>query len=402
MGIIRQKQMLQLQPQLPEIGRLFKGSPKQEQTTKAGKKFLGYGKDLDHFRLSLNERLLSLPSATHVHLMAELEEKWRDLESATSGYRSIPILLPYKSIAKNFSYRNAVYDSSGRTIRSCDGSICDRKPFESRMADGRMKKLVLQGCYPCAMKDEDKECPEGCKAEGKLSMIIPALYPGLIVLTTKSVIDIKTIKANLEAYSRFDLSRIPLRLCRSLRDASYTTPEGEHKKQEKWLIHIEVDPQYGQLALQAQEAQYRAELSGASFAGALPQVEQVRQIASAKIDYEILDRLRRLAELTGFTQEKIAEIASKESRHKPVIDVHSMNASEFELLRNAVFAAWGFNQKCFNSPPEAWQAFSAVAEGLDGDTGDQAVFEAWQMIVAEKMKPVDVVDAVVVEEVLKP
>jgi hypothetical protein len=145
-------------------------------------------------------------------------------------------------------------------------------------------------------------------------MIIPALYPGLVLLTTRSLIDIQTIQSNLEAYRRFDLSRIPLRLCRSLRDASYTTADGEYKKQDKWLLHIEIDPQVGQLALEAQQQQYRAELSGAATNYLPKQADRALPPAPTVVEVEAFIpkadaiELWNTAKANGWSQEQAKDV----------------------------------------------------------------------------------------------
>ena len=297
-----------MQPRLETIGRLFKGDPKQKGISKTGKEYMGYGKDRDNFRFQPSERLRDLPSSSHVNLYEEVAARWQDMQQITSNWRSIPILLPYRSVDENFRWRNAVYDGAGRTVRSCDGEICDRQPMPRRNAQGKDVTIIVRGCYSCAMQEGDTECPAGCKAEAKLSMIIPGFPPGLVILTTKSLIDIQTIKSNLMAYSRFDLSRIPMRLCRSLKDASYTDAKtGEFKKQEKWLCHIEIDPEYGQMALQAQQQQYKAELMGVQEVRQLPAMVTVGTSAVN----ENFEKLRKLRDGTGASPEECRAVAAE-------------------------------------------------------------------------------------------
>lgn len=308
MGVLKRTRMQEIPARLEEIGRLFKGGPKEKGVSKSGKEYLGYGKDLDCFRFQPSERLMNLPSSSHVNLYEEVLARWQGMQQVTAGWKAIPILLPYRSLAENFRWRNAVYDGSGRTVRSCDGELCDRQPFLMKNAHGKEYTAILRGAYACAMQEGDVECPAGCKAEAKLSMIIPGFPPGLVVLTTKSTIDIQTIEANLKAYSRFDLSRIPMRLCRSLKDASYTDAKtGEFKKQEKWLCHIEIDPEYGQMALQAQQQQYRAELmGGVQDAPQLPSTS--KQIAAAPNGN--IERLTQLRTEFGLSKDECRTIAS--------------------------------------------------------------------------------------------
>lgn len=290
--VISANQLQQAEPELQEIGRLYKGSRKIERQRQDGSTYLSVGKDLEYFRFEPSDRLFNLPgdaSDGYENLYEELTAKWAALKEVTFGWRSLPILLPHRTIKANYWYKNAVYDKSGRCVRSCNGEICDRYQVDAKTAQGKPYKAVVKGAIKCAMKEGDKECPMGCKAEAKLKLIIPALSTGMVLITTKSEIDIKTLLGNLKAYEHFDLSRIPMRLCRSLRDASYWE-DGEYKKQEKWLLHLEIDPQYGQLALEAQQRQYKAELMGVPVASLqlpgqlnLPQLpqQQPRSLAPA-------------------------------------------------------------------------------------------------------------------------
>ena len=298
MSIIRRSQLDEVSPRLEEIGRLFKGSKKQNNR---------FGKDLEYFRFEPAPRLNDLPSASHGTLFAEVEARWKAMEASTSGWKSLPIVLPYRSLEQNLSFRNAIYDGGGRTTRACDGSICTRYQMEVK---GR--KMIVRGAINCSMGANDTECPMGCKSEAKLSMIIPSLYPGLVVLTTKSTIDIQTLTANLKGYSRFDLSKIPLRLCRSLRDASYTDPTtGDFRKQQKWLLHIEIDPVFGHAALEAQQSQYRAELLGESRA-VMPSTATPLAIAAGpvRIGADQITRMNALAQQNGYGLDDLREVVT--------------------------------------------------------------------------------------------
>jgi hypothetical protein len=378
MGTLRRQRIEQQSAKLESIGRLFKGSPKIERTNQKGEKYLSVGKDLDHFRFEADDRLTYMPSATHASLYDELVERWKQMEQVTAGWRSVPILLPYRSLEENFFWRNAVYDRSGRTTRVCDGEVCSRYPLEVRNTDGSIRKAVIQGAIACSMKEFDAECPAGCKAEAKLSMIIPALYPGLVLITTKSLIDIQTIRANLLGYQRFDLSKIPMRLCRSLRDASYTDEKGEFRKQEKWLLHVEIDPEFGHMALEAQKEQYRAELMSYQpvAVAALPAVSEPEFLLEeeSKPAFVDLARLAAVQKLVGYDSADVWAVARKQ---KPSVDPDAMSESDFARLRDALYAGWGHKQKVFKSAKEAWESYQSLLGALDPSESDDEIFNAW-------------------------
>jgi hypothetical protein len=300
--IIKKHQIEATIPRLPEIGRLFKGSPKQHSPTAKNPDRLIAGRDLDHFRFEPADSTKALPAPDGSSTLYEyLRQQWDDQAAAFGDYRSIPVLLPYGAIAENYSYGNRVYGAGGNCVRSCDGEICDRhqEEFFDKKANKTVKRVV-RSPIPCAMQPDDTECPAGCKGEAKLKLLIPALgIPGTILLTTHSGRDISTLLANLKAFERFDLSAIPFRLCRTLEKCDRQGENGEIIPGQKWFCQLRVDPQYGLLALERQQQRKLAELTGAAMP-ALPSAAPKLPALPVYSDYtNQTEWIQFLGELSG-------------------------------------------------------------------------------------------------------
>jgi Recombination directionality factor-like len=266
MAVIRKSRISAIAPRLQTIGKLFKGTKKQ--TNAKGKEI--QGKDLDYFRFEPEERLKAFASTNGEfnNLYDELLARWADLKEEFGDYRSIPVLLPFSTMAENFLSGNARWATNGKAqqcIQRCDGD------YMSQWQESG--KGVVRGVKPCAMKEGDRECPLGCKAEGTLSVIIPALgYPGIVQLTTHSGKEIRSLIPKACEFwesKGYDLSKIPMRLTRSLLACDWHKPDGSIVPQKKYLVSLEVDPQYGLAALNRQQQLYHAEIMGGVAAPAL-------------------------------------------------------------------------------------------------------------------------------------
>ena len=198
---------------LPQIGTLRKGSPKTDKKP---------GTDLgEFFRFD----------STDADALAAFESMYTDKP------KSIRVFIPYDSIDQAFDSWNEAY-TAGAMQHRCDGKTC---------------VLSLQnGRY----SSEPIPCPGGCKATGRLRVLIPELGRRAIVMVlTTSIHDIVNIHANLldleEATG--SLKGIPLILRRVEKAISVPGPDGKRVRRNKWLIQIEPQRQWVELQLRAQQ-----------------------------------------------------------------------------------------------------------------------------------------------------
>jgi hypothetical protein len=304
------------QVRLPEIGRIFKGSPKQEMTKKDGTKFMGLGTDLDHFRFEPASSTHNLPSPDNNGTLADyLLRQYAELGDSP---RALPIQFLHAEIEKDFSAINEVWAKvSGieRCVRRCDGQT-----QKLHLAESAGKKILSSTPIDCAATEGMNKCPMDCKPTGRLSFIMPCLnYPGLVIMTTHSIYDIIEIQGNLAMYSNWDINKIPFQLCRTEKTINRTNDDGSRTPVKKWLCHLTIDPRFGNAVLAAQPKQYYAELTGgvewdAEFVDITPQAElpgaaEVPALEAAKTtpqktgQQKIVARICAVAKEAGFTED---------------------------------------------------------------------------------------------------
>lgn len=255
MGLVRPQPV---QVKVAEIGRIFKGGKKGTSTR-------GYagGDDLDHFRFEPNERLKDFPIDGGTNAYDLLRDRWNELGDKP---RTIPIRFIHSDPGLIFTASNEVWSNKGgneRCIRRCNGETVLLHYQDRPNARGQSQPVLSRQPMPCAAQPGENKCPMDCKPTGRLAFVIPQLgYPGQILLTTHSIHDITELQGNLAAYANFDLSKIPFLLCRSLKSCPHHKPDGTVMPQKKWLLHLEIDPEFGNSILNSQAIQYRAMLEG--------------------------------------------------------------------------------------------------------------------------------------------
>jgi hypothetical protein len=210
-------------PSFPQIGVLRKGAPKVGN---------GPGKDLEYFRFQTDNE--------------EAAEAFAQFYG--SEPRVIRVFVPYKTTNENFEAWREEWTASSLKHR-CDGETC-------------VRWLTPQGTY----SDEPKPCPylavpnnkKGCKQVGRLQVVIPELKRlAYVTVLTTSINDILELHSNLQALeaTRSDLRGIPLLLYRVPCKISTPAENGKRARREKWLLHVEAQPQWVELQLAAaQEA----------------------------------------------------------------------------------------------------------------------------------------------------
>ena len=204
--------------QFPKIGDIRKGAAKTGNAP---------GRDLDHFRAVFPE---DEAEAAAVFVLAYGDKP-----------REINVLLPFAEIDRNFEAWREEYVAGG-LVHRCDGETC----VIWRDAQGEMRRTP-------------KPCPGGCKATGRLKVIIPELRRlAYIEVHTTSVWDIVELTANLESLSKLTrngISGIPLVLKRRSREISTPVPKepGKRARRTKWLLSIEAEPRWVDAKLTAMQ-----------------------------------------------------------------------------------------------------------------------------------------------------
>lgn len=218
--------------QLPEIGKLFKGAPK-ETRQKDGREYQTFGRELDHWRFESDQK--------HV------AEAFFDVFGATP--RDLPVYLPFRKADENFQAWREAYTAGGLDHR-CDGETCtvwlDKKT-------GRYSNEPIP-CPTLAM-DEVKAKRDGCKDVGRLQVIIPQLNElGFVTMETHSVNDILFLLRCLPAYESLQpdqgLRNIPMILSRFKTEIS-TPRDGKRVRVAKWLVSLRPLPEWSQRYLSA-------------------------------------------------------------------------------------------------------------------------------------------------------
>jgi hypothetical protein len=198
----------------PKCGTLRKGAPKPER---------GPGRDLNYFRFDPIDEQTGKDFAEHYG----------------DEPRSINVFLPYATTDENFQCWQEEYSASELKHR-CDGEFV----YERDKRTGQLEKT-------------DRPCPGGCQEVGRLTVIIPELKRfAYVTVLTGSAHDLAELLSNLQAIEMLqrDLRGIPMVLRRVKRMIS--TPDdrtGKRARREKWLLNIEVAPQWARSMLTSME-----------------------------------------------------------------------------------------------------------------------------------------------------
>lgn len=226
-----------LGPRLPEIGKLFKGAPK-ETRSKNGKEYQVFGKELDHWRFESKNPLVA-------RLFAEA------FAEDGGKPRHIPVFLPFASVDANFQAWKEAYTTSGIQHR-CDDKTCV-------LWLDPITKSYRTDPIPCPTLGMTKEEAKfaGCKAVGRLQIIIPALNQiGCVTVETHSKYDIRHLDQALHGYQTLrggkpSLRDIPFVLSRV--ETEIDTPS--FGKTKKWLVRLTVEQSWAEKYLSQQGRQ---------------------------------------------------------------------------------------------------------------------------------------------------
>ncbi|MFH7241748.1 MAG: hypothetical protein ACHWZW_02755 [Spirulina sp.] len=243
----------------PRIGKLRKGGPRKPMRNKDGSPRLdkhgnpvmGYGDDLDHFRFDSRDTYAA--------------EAFRAAYGDTP--RAINVRLPYPTIDENWSTAMERYGAGGIEVR------CDREFMQGVRVKGKFIKC-FPGRVPCQRDEAKEENSCGCKEVGRLNLIIPELGRfAYVTVETHSINDLVNLTQQLTAIEMTfgQLNGIPLLLTRRPEKISTPTAGGGRARREKWMLSIEVSPDWAsrQIAAGDRYAMTLAEqplLAGASVA----------------------------------------------------------------------------------------------------------------------------------------
>jgi hypothetical protein len=222
----------------PRIGKLRKGG------TKSGNR---PGKDLDHFRFDSSD-----PGAVAAFTAAYGDEP-----------REINVRLPYPTLEENFQTAMERYGAGGIEAR------CDREFLQGVRVNGKFVKC-FPGKSPCQRDETKKDNGCGCKEVGRLNLIIPELERfAYVTAETHSINDIVNLTQQLTAIEMTfgQLNCIPLVLTRRPEQISCPSNDGGRARREKWMLSIEISPQWASKQIAARD---RVALQQAAVAALAP------------------------------------------------------------------------------------------------------------------------------------
>jgi len=216
----------------PRIGILRKGGEKQ--INKSGQEV--YGKDLTFFRFDSND----------AQAVADFEQAYGKEPAAINVY------LPFVTPDENFQAWQEEYKAGG-LVHRCDGETMT----VHLTPDGKYSTEPKPCPYHAGTTQRNKKEP-GCKPTGRLTVIIPELRRFAYVTSlTNSKNDIMELTDNLNAVyaMRGTLQGIPFRLVRRPRMISTPTPDGGRARREKWMLSLEVNPDWAVMQLESMQKQ---------------------------------------------------------------------------------------------------------------------------------------------------
>lgn len=221
---------------LPELGRIYKGAPRQSADQKQ------IPADLDYFRFEPSSDLPTAPAE-------ELKAAWNAI------YGEKPRVLrdvqfDVDSMAHAFSDWMEEWGMSNKGMpllnKKCDGQTLYFERCREKQPDGKFKDVVYRNPVPCP-----RECD--CKPTGRLRLFLPVFCNevgvlGVVTLITHGTTDLdnirNTLTMTLEKLGRlrntaFVLHRVQEQLM---------TPDGFPVK--KWIIHLGLENRGAQAVAQ--------------------------------------------------------------------------------------------------------------------------------------------------------
>lgn len=216
-----------------EIGKLFKGAPKQKKV-KDGREYEVFGRDLDHWRFESP--------------IPEIKEAF--IKAFGDKPRELFVYLPFAKTEENLQTCKEAY-TAGALQHRCDGETCSLW-LDPATNEYRNDPIP---CPTLEMKPDEAR-RNGCKNVARLSVVIPALNElGFVTVETHSKHDICFLDGVLPAFEGlqpvFGLKKIPFLLYRYEKEIS-TPQNGKRVRVAKWLVGIKPMSEWSQRYLSAQ------------------------------------------------------------------------------------------------------------------------------------------------------
>lgn len=208
----------------PRIGKLRKGGVKPAK---------GPGRDLDHFRFDSTD-----PAAVAAFTAVYGETP-----------KAVNVRLPYPTVEENFQSAMERYGAGGLEIR------CDKEFKQGQRVNGKFMQC-FPGKSPCEFDDSKKDNGCGCKPVGRLNVIIPELQRfAYVTAETHSINDLVNLTQQLTAIEMTfgQLNGVPLVLTRRPEQVSTPSADGGRARREKWMLSIEVSPEWASRQIEARD-----------------------------------------------------------------------------------------------------------------------------------------------------
>jgi hypothetical protein len=269
----------------PEVATIRKGGAKKKMN-KNGREIEVVGDDLkDKFRV------VFAPGAE------DIAKRFQEVYK-TDQPTKIRAMIPFTSVSKAWEYYSEAYNA-GRLIARADEDkfLVYRNPLtgEYEVRDGEPFKEFHPG-MKIAYDRDGRHYELALKCTGRLKLWLPevCMIPGpqpmirmvYFNLKTTSYYDCMNISANLRAVQDLaealpgqnsNAAGIPIIIYRKEQEICWNKPDGSAQRVKKWLIQIEMDPQFVAAAFQRMS---QFAMTGAMPAGMLESGVTVAQPAS--------------------------------------------------------------------------------------------------------------------------
>lgn len=233
----------------PEAGQIRKGGAKQKQV-KNGREYETVGKDLGQAL-----RLVVFEGRDSAYITAKL----LDLYGGLTTDKPILCMLPFQRVSECWEVWNEAY-SAGRMVMRADGEhyirLIDPESGAMVVDDGQPYK-PFNGEREIRYTRGDRQYVLPIKPTGRLKLFLPELERFVwFTLKTTSYYDAINLEAQLGAIQNLadslnggSCAGIRFYLYRTQKDVTWNKPDGTASRVTKWLLNVEVDPEWVKSAI---------------------------------------------------------------------------------------------------------------------------------------------------------